>query len=165
MSIRFSAGIIQFQLIIIDDLSLFRVHQKHFPRTESFLHKNMGLIHVDGSHLRGQNHITVIRDIIAGRSQAVAVQHSSQHIPVAEHNGGRSVPWFHHSGVVVVKILHFLGHGLIILPWSRDHDHHGQGEIHTAHHHEFQGIVKHGGIRAFLINNRKNLVHLSPEEF
>ena len=45
-------------------------------------------------------------------------------------------------------------------PWSRDRHHDGQREFHTAHHHKFQGIVQHGRIGAFLIDDREHLVHI-----
>ena len=125
----------------------------------------MGLVNVNGTHLRGQDHIPVVRDVVPGGAKAVAVQHRSQQVSVTEHDGGRPIPWLHHGRVIVVEILHLLGHGLVMPPGCRDHDHHGQGKIHTAHHHKLQGIVQHSGIRSILVDNGEHLVHLRPEKF
>ena len=45
-------------------------------------------------------------------------------------------------------------------PGGRDGHHNGQGKLHAAHHHEFQGVIQHGGIRALLIDDREHLVHI-----
>ncbi len=124
----------------------------------------MGLVHINGSHLRGQDHLVVIRDVIAGGTQAVAVKNCPQHIPVTEHNGSRAVPWLHHGGIIPIEIHHFLGHVLLMGPGRRDGDHHRQGQFHAAHHHEFQGIVQHGRIRALLVDDGQNLMHFRLKE-
>ena len=101
----------------------------------------MALVNINRTHLRCQNQMIVIGNIISGRTQAVAVQNGAKQIAIAEYDGSRSVPRFHHSCIVMVEILHFLRHGLVMGPWSRKHDHDCQWKIHTAHHHKFQSVV------------------------
>ena len=148
------------QVFIIHQFTLFCIHQKHFPGTEAVFLHHLCLVNVNGPHLRGKDHISVLRDIIPGRPQAVPVKDRAQHIPVRKQDGGRAVPWFHHGGVIPVKILNPAIHVLVILPGGRNGDHHGQGQVHAAHHHEFQRIVQHGGVRAFLADDGQNLVHV-----
>ena len=65
----------------------------------------------------------------------------------------------------MVKILLILAHAAVVLPWLRDGDHHGQGQLHAAHHHKFQRIVQHGRIGAGGVDGRKDLVQLSFQIF
>ncbi len=50
-----------------------------------------------------------------------------------------------------------------MFPWCRNGHHNRKGKIHSAHHHKFQRIVKHGRVGTFLVNDRKDLMHVIPE--
>ena len=149
-----------FQLLVLNEPAFFGVHQKHLSGTEPVLLHHLGLVHPDGSHLGGQNHVAVLGNIVPGGAQAIAVQNRSHHVAVGKEDGGGAVPGLHHSGVVSVEILNLPIHVLVVLPGGRDGDHHRQGQIHTAHDHKLQGIVQHGGVGTLLVDNGKNLVHL-----
>ena len=124
----------------------------------------MRLLDINRPHLRCQDHLILIRNIIPGGAQAVAVKDSPQHIPVTEYNGCRAVPWFHHGSIIPVEILHLLRHALVVSPGGRNGNHHRQRQLHAAHHHKFQSIVQHGGVRALLIDDGQYLVHLRLEK-
>ena len=144
--VRLHSCVFLFQFIVVDDSSLHSVHQQHFPRMETFFQNDLFLRNRHDAHLGGEDHIPVGRDIISGWPKSVAVQYRAHHIPVGKQDGGRAVPWFHHGGVILIKISLFLGNRIVIRPGFGNGDHHRQRKVHAAHHKKFQCIVKHGGI-------------------
>ena len=163
LAVRLAGRIVMLQVFIIHQFTLFCIHQKHFPGTEALLSHHLSLVNVYGSHLRGQYHIAVLCYVIPGGTKPVSVQHSPHHVAVRKQDGSRSVPWLHHGGIIPVEILNFAVHVLVVFPGRGDGDHDGQGQVHAAHNHKFQGIVQHGGIRAFLVYNGQHLVHVVSE--
>ena len=130
---------------------------------QSFFEHDPGRIDIQHTDLRREDQITVIGDIVSGRTQTVTVKHGSYHISVAEQDRCRSVPRLHHRCMILIKIFFALAHGLVVCPWFRDRDHHGQRQIHTTHHHKFQCVVEHCRVRTGSIDNRQNFVQLSFE--
>ena len=78
--------IAHFQILIIHQLSLHSVNEKHFSWMKTLFFHHMTLGNGNGSHFRSQNHLIFVCNIIPGRTQPVSVQHSPQNISVAEHN-------------------------------------------------------------------------------
>ena len=111
---------------------------------ESLLHQDLGRIDVKHSHLRGKDQVIVIRDIVSGRTQAVAVEHGSHHVSIGEKDGCRAVPRLHHRRIILIEVFLVLGHAAVVHPRLRDRDHDSQRKLHSAHHHEFQSIIQHG---------------------
>ncbi len=50
-----------------------------------------------------------------------------------------------------------------MLPRCRNGHHNRKWKIHSAHHHKFQRIIKHGRIGTFLVYDWKDLMHVIPE--
>ena len=101
----------------------------------------MGLVDIDCANLGSQDYLIIIGDVVTGRTQAVAVENRAHHIAIAEYNGCRAIPRLHHGCVVAVKILDLLRHEPVMLPRSRDQDHHGHRKLHAAHDHKLQRVV------------------------
>ena len=155
--------VVVLKLIVINEPSLPCVHQQHFAGAQAVLFHHLCLVNVYGAHLGGQYHVTVLCYVVPGGTKPVSVQHSPHHVAVREKDGSRTVPRLHHGGVISVEILYFAVHILVIFPGRGNGDHDSQRQIHTAHNHKFQGIVQHGGIRAFLVYDGQHLVHVVPE--
>ncbi|GFI69464.1 hypothetical protein IMSAG249_01287 [Lachnospiraceae bacterium] len=162
-SVRRPGSIELFQFIIADHFSLYRIHQQHLARAEPLLHQNFRRINIQHACLGGKDQLALVGDHITGRPQAVPVKHSSHLIPVAEQDGSRTVPGFHHSGIVLIKVFFALGHSLVVRPWLGNGDHHCKGQIHAAHDQKFQRIVQHGRIGAGSIHHREYLVEQSAQ--
>ena len=60
----------------------------------------------------------------------------------------------------MVQIPLLPGHAGIVAPGLGDGDHHCQGQRDAIHHHEFQGIVQHGGIGTRPGDDGQHLVHV-----
>ena len=128
---------------------------------EAFFQDNPGRVDVQHTYLGGKYYVAVLCYVVAGRPQAVAVQHSAHDISIGKQNGSRAVPGFHHGSIILIKIFFLLGHNLIVGPWLRNGDHHCQGQFHAVHYQELQGVVQHSGIRTGFIDYRKHFVQIS----
>ena len=163
LAVRLSAGIVLFQLFIIDHTPFQGVDQQHLARMKAFLDHNLLRRNRQHTDLRGENQGIVIRNQIAGRTQAVPVENSAHHIAICKYDGGWAVPRLHHRCVVLIKVLPPLAHRTVVVPWLRDRDHDSQRKRHPAHDQEFQRIVQHRRIRTALLDYRKDLRHLILE--
>ena len=160
LAVRLRTGIVLFQLVIVDHTSLYGVNQQHLARMETFLDHDLFRRNRQHADLRGENQGIVIRDQIAGRTQAVPVEYSAHHIAICKYNGGRAIPRLHHRCVVLIKVLPPLAHRAVVVPGLRDRDHDSQRKRHSAHDQEFQRVVQHCGVRTALLDHRQDLRHL-----
>ena len=160
LAVGLSGSVSFLQRLVVHDLAFYRIHQKHFSGMQALFHENLRGIDIQHAHLRGQDQGIVCGDVITGRPKTVAVQNGSHHISVAEQNGGRAVPGLHHGGVILVEIPFLLRHGSVIVPGLRNRNHHGQRQVHAAHHQEFQCVVQHGRVGTGGVHHRKHLVQV-----
>ena len=163
LAVRFLIRIFFFQLFIVDHPSSDRVDEQHLAWMQPLLHKDLGRIDVEHTNLRGKDQVVVIRDIVSGRPQPVAVEHCPHHVSVREKDGRRTVPGLHHCRVILIEILLVLGHAAVVHPRLRDRDHDGKRKLHAAHHHKFQRVVQHRRVRSRRVDRREHLVQLSLE--
>ena len=152
-----------FDLIVSHDALLRRIDQEKATRFQAALIGDLFRGNRHRAGFRAQYDTVVFRHIIAGRPQTVPVQHAADHRAVAEADGRRAVPGFHHEGLVTVKVFFLLGHGRILLPGLGNHGNHGVGHGMPGHHQVFQAVVEHGGIAAGVIHHREHLFHIREE--
>ena len=160
LAVGLAAGVVHFQTLIVHQSALDGVHQQHFAGTQTILADNVLRVDVQHAHFAGEDEPVVIGDIVAAGAQTVAVQHRAHHIAVTEQNGGGAIPRLQHGGVILVEIPLFGVHVFVVAPRFRDGHHHGQRQVHAVHHHEFQRVVQHGGVRAVLIDDGQHLGHV-----
>ena len=159
-AVGLAAGVLRFQVLVVYQLALHRVHQQHLAGAQAVFADDMLLRDVQNAHLAGQNQPSVVGDVIAAGAQTVAVKDCAHHVAVAEQNGRRAVPGLQHGSIILVKVLLLLIHVPVVAPRLRDGDHHRQRQIHAVHDHEFQGVVQHGRVGTALIDNRQHLGHI-----
>ena len=159
-AVGLAAGVELFQLLVIHHFALDGVHQQHFAGAQAVLDEDVLRGAFQHAHLGGQDHAAVLGDVVAAGAQAVAVQHRAHDVAVREEDGGGAVPRLQHGGVILVEVPLFGADVLVVLPRLRDGDHHGQGQVHAVHHHEFQRVVQHGGVRAGGVDDGQDLVHV-----
>ena len=159
-AVGLAAGVLRFQVLIVHQLALHRVHQQHLAGTQAVFSDNMFLRDVQNANLAGQNQPSVVGDVIAAGAQTVPVENRAHHVAVAEQNGGRTVPRLQHGGIILVKVLLLGIHVFIVAPGFRDGDHHRQRQIHAVHGHEFQRVIQHGRVGTALVDNGQHLGHV-----
>ena len=153
-------GIARLTLLVGEDALFFHVNKQHPAGLESRLFHNMRGIDVQHAHLGGQDHLVLIRNIIPGGPQTVAVKRRAGQLPVGEQDGRRSVPGLHHRRIVMVEISPLLIHESIVLPRLRNRDHHRQRQFHSIHVQKLQRVVQHGGVRTGGCDHRIDLVQI-----
>ena len=145
---------------IFYDALFRRVDQEDAPRLQTAFIGYVLRRHRHSPCFRAQHHPVVLRHIVTGRAQAVPVQHTADYGAVAETDGRRAVPGFHHKSLVTVEILFFLAHGRILFPGLRNHGNHGMGQGMAGHQQVFQTVIKHGGIAAGAVDYREHFFHV-----
>ena len=101
--------------------------------------------------------LSSLGDGVAEGAQAVAVEDGADVLAVGGDNHGRAVPGFHQAGMEFVKVLLFLGHGLVLFPGLGNHHQHGVVKAAAGHQQQFEGIVKAGGVAGAGGHNGRNL--------
>ncbi len=141
----------------------FDVDRQHFAGLHPALgHHLLGgvVVHAD---LRGDGEVAVLGDDVAGRAQAVAVQHAAGVAAVGEHDAGRAVPRLQVHRVVLVEGAQVRVHVLDVLPGRRDQQAHGAKQVHAAHHQHFQHVVQRAGVRAGHVDQRPDFGHVGQQ--
>ena len=159
-TVRLAAGVVFLQLLVVHDFTLHGVHQQHLAGAQTVLALDVGGVAGQDAHLRGEDHPAVLGDVVAAGAQTVAVQHRAHHIAVREQDGCGAVPRLQHGGVILVEVALFLADVLVVLPRFGNGDHHGQRQVHAVHHHKFQRVVQHGGVRTRSVDDGQNFVHI-----
>lgn len=85
-------GVTGTQLVVVDDATAGKVDLEHLARPQTAARQDVLGAHLDGAHLACQHKATVARHIVAGGTQAVAVEGSTQGTAVGKGDGGRAVP-------------------------------------------------------------------------
>ena len=158
LAIGLPGGVGLLELAVLHDALLHGVHQQHLAGAHARLADDFLRRDVQHAHLAGENQQVVVGDVVAGRAQAVSVQHRAHHVAVREENRGRAVPGLHHRGVITVQVAAGSGNIALALPGLRNGHHHGQGKRHAVHHQELQRVVQHGGVASACVDDREHLV-------
>ena len=140
------------------------VDQQHLARLQPPLRDDVLLRDRQHAHLGRHDDAVVARDVIARRTQAVAVERRADLAAVGEGDRGRAVPRLHQRGVVFVEGAPLLVHQRIAGPGFRNHHHHGVRQRVAALHQEFERVVETGGVRLALIGDRPELVDVVAEQ-
>ena len=146
LAVRLSAGVVLFQLVIVNHTSFYGIYQQHLARMKTFLDHNLFRRNRQYTDLRGENQCIVVRNQIAGRTQTVPVEDSAHHIAICKYYGCRAIPRLHHRRVILIEVLPPLAHRAVVVPGLRDRDHDSQRKRHSAHDQKFQRIVQHRGV-------------------
>ena len=129
------------QLVVVDDAPAGKIDLEHLARSQTAARQDVLGAHLDGAHLACQHKAAVARHIVAGGTQAVAVEGSAQRATVGKGDGGRTVPRLHEHGLVSVVGAALLTQAVVVIP--RLGQQHGRGtrERATVHDQELKHVV------------------------
>ena len=142
LAVGLGGGQLLLQLAIVIDAAFLRVHQQDLARLEPSFFLDVARLEGDDPRFAGHDHHVVFRDEVAGRTEAVAVEHPAGIAPVAEQQGGRPVPWLHQDGVVFVERLQVFADGVLVVERFRDEHGHGVRQAQSGHDEELQRVVQ-----------------------
>ena len=113
--------------------------------------------------LRRHDDHAVLGDVVAGGTQAVAIEHRANHGAVGERDRRRTVPGLHERRVVLVEGAQLRAHLLVRGPRLGNHHQHGVRQRSPRHHEELEHVVERGGIAAPLPDDRQELAEIVAE--
>ena len=145
-AIGLGRGQLALELIVINDATLFNIHQEHFSRLQTPLLDNFRFREIKYAGFRCQHNDVVVGEDISCRSQAVAIQRRANLPAIGESHGSRAVPRLHQGCVVLIKRAAIFIHQFMAAPRLWNHHHHGVRQRVSAHHQHFQAIVEAGRI-------------------
>ena len=162
-SVRIGGSKLRFDLFIGNDPSLLRIDQEHVPRLNAPLAQDALRSNFQNAGFGSHDNQVVSGDVVAGRAQAVAVEHRADNPPIGKGDCRRAIPWLHQTGVIFVKGPFFRTHLRVIFPWFRRHHHNGMRQAAATHDEQLQAVVEHGRIRTIGIDDRQCLFDVIAE--
>ena len=144
------------QLVIPDNAIGRSIDFHHFTRTKTACGKDVGGLDFDGSNLRGKQEAIVTRDVVAGRTQAVAIERSTERGAIGVGDSGRTIPRLHEHGLVFVIGTTTSGKRFVVVPRLGQQHGNGASHIATIHHQELEHIIEDGGVGALFVDDRQN---------
>ncbi len=151
-------------LLVVHDTALDRIDQEDLARVQALLDQHVLRRHVEHADFGGHDDQVVLGDVVARRSQTVAIEHRADQPAVGERNRRRSIPRLHQRRVVVVERLAFRAHGLVIAPWLGDHHQQRVRQRAAGHHQQFEHVVERRSVAAAFADDRQELAQVVAEE-
>ena len=118
-------GQLLLDLTIVVDLTLLGVDQQDLTRLQTGLLSNLRRIEVHYTYLRGHHHRIVLGDGVTSRTESVTVEHTTGKTTVREQQGGRTVPWLHQDGMVLIESFQILTDRVLVVERLRYQHAHG----------------------------------------
>ena len=113
---------------------------------------------------RGKDQEPFPAEAVAARSQGVAIEHGAHAAEtVGEHQGGGTVPCFHHGRVPVIEGALVVAHDKGPAKGFRHKHHQGMGQGSASAREQFQHVVQSGGIASILFNDRPDSVRIAEQ--
>ncbi len=151
-------------LLVADDAPCAGVDEEHLARFEAALVGHLLWRHLEHAHLGGHHEQVVGGDVVAGRTQAVPVEHGADHDAVGEAHRRRAVPGLHQVGVVLVVRPLLVLHVLVTRPGFGDHHRHDVRQRPPGQEQELEAVVEHRRIAAIRMHDRQDLLDVAAEE-
>ena len=94
LAIRMLAGDLVLDFVIANNASLLGIDNQHATGAQAILFHDGGRIDIYYAYLGGQHDGVIFGDVVAGRTQAIAVQCGANSTAIGEGHGGGAVPGF-----------------------------------------------------------------------
>ena len=163
LAVRPLPGELHFQFFVRDQASGEEVHQEHLAWLQAAFFLHVFRLYRQHPDLGGHDDLVVMRQVIAGRAQAVAIQHRADVMAVGEHDGGGAVPRLHQRRVVFVEVAFFLRHVDVGLPRFGNHHHDGFLQRAPCHQQEFQHVIEGARVGKVRLDDGEQILELVAE--
>jgi hypothetical protein len=152
------------QLVVRDDAPLGGVDEEHAARLQPALRDHAVGGDVEDADLARHDDEVVLRDVVARRPEAVAVEHRAHLRAVGEGDGRRAVPRLHEAGVVLVEGLLLRAHRVVPAERLRDHHHHRVRQRAAGEVQELEDVVEHRRVGALGVDDGQDLLQVVAEQ-
>ena len=140
--VRVLGGQRALDLGVVDDAAGRGVDRNMRPGSSRPFSHHRARRHVQHADLGGQRDQPVLGDPVAGRTQAVAVEHGADHGAVGEADQRGAVPGLHERGVELVEGPACRIHLAVVLPRLRDHHQHRVRQAAPAEVQQLEHLVE-----------------------
>ncbi|EWC59048.1 hypothetical protein UO65_5657 [Actinokineospora spheciospongiae] len=151
-------------LLVVDDPPLGGVDEEHPARLQPSLADDRGRVDVQHADLRRQHDQPVLGHPVAGRAQAVAVEHGADLGAVGERHQRGAVPGLHQGGVELVERPAGRVHLGVVLPGLRDHHQHRVRQAAPAQVQQLQHLVEGGGVAGAAGDDREDPLEVAGHQ-
>jgi hypothetical protein len=93
--IRLGLGHLLFNFFIADDAALVGIDEEHAAGLKTPFFRYSFCRHIQDPNLRSHDDEIILRDVVSGWTQTVAVEHCTDHGAVGERDRGWAVPGLH----------------------------------------------------------------------
>ena len=135
-----------------------RVDEEDASRVQALLEHDVLGRDVEHADLGRHDDEVVLRDVVARRTQAVAVEHRADDRAVGERDRRRAVPRLHQRRVVFVERLQLRRHRLVVLPRLGNHHQDRVRQRSPGHHEELEHVVERRRVAAAFADDRQDLL-------
>ena len=129
-------------LVIVHQAPFFGVDGHDLAWSKPSLAHNETIVQFDHAGLTAKDHQAVFVKLVAGGSQAVAVQGSSHKTSICENHCCRSIPWFVQAGMIAIEIPHALVHTFHFFPCFGSQHEHAVKDVSPTEPEDLQSIVE-----------------------
>ena len=162
--VRFGIRVRIFDFLVVDNATGVQIDQKHFTWLQAPFFNDLGFRNRQGARFRRHHHQIIVGDDVTCRTQAVAIQRAADLATVGKGHGGRTVPRFHHRGMIFIKRAPVVVHHGVIFPGFRNHHHHRLRYRVAGHDQQLQRIVEAGGIGLAFKNQRIQFLQIGAQD-
>ena len=169
LAVRVRPGEIALDLLVGHDPALHGVDEEDAPGMQALLDQDVLGRDIQHADLGRHDHQVVLRHVVPGGTQTVAVEHGADEGPVGEGDRRRAIPRLHQRRVVLVEGLELGAHAFVAGPRLGDHHQDGMRERAPGHHEELENIVECRRVAAAFPDDRQDLLqvlaqHVRSEE-
>ena len=154
---------LRLDLLVFDDAAELRVHEEHAARLQAALAQDLLGREVEHAGFARHDDEVVLGDVVAARTQTVAIEHRADALAVGEGDVRGTVPRLHQTTVVLVERAARRIHRGVLGPRLGDHHHDGVRHRAAGEHHELEHVVEHRGIRSVRIDDGRDLLDVVAE--
>ena len=130
------------------------VDEDHLARRQAALAHDLVLREFERAHFGGVQDLVVRGDLVARRTQAVAIERRDDLGAIAGDHIRWAVPRLHHGGVVFEEALQRTRQAGLGRPRRRHHHRQGVRQTAAGAHQEFQRVIKARGVAAAFDDHR-----------
>ena len=164
LAVRMLRGQGLFDFGVADDAAFAGIDQQHLARAQPILDDDVFGGDVEDADLRRHDDEIVLRDAVARRAQAVAIEHGADQPAVREGDRRRAVPGFHQRRVIFVERAHRRIHRRVAGPRLRDHHQHRVRQRAARHDQELEHVVEGRGVATARRNHRQHFLEVVAED-
>ncbi len=164
LAVGLLAGDLLLQLVVLDDSLFLQVKQEHLSGLQSALADDLIGRNVEDADLGRHDDQAVLGDVVARRSQAIAVEDRADLHAVGEGDGRGAVPRLHEAAVVLVERLLLGAHQRVAGPWLGDHHHDRVRQRPARQHEQLQRVVEHRRVAAGRVDHGQDFLQVVAEQ-